>query len=210
MKRIFLILIFVSYSVCSYSQSSIIFSIDNPLTTIFKPKYEFKDYQIPLKFVSRITGIYSGFEMVFSESTENNEFYEFKIMLPFNEKFYINEPKNQENNCLISDGALPIVFTDKDFLDGIYIKYLDKKIYPVITLRKYVRNDINVLSITDYIEFKSFNLIFYNFKCDNNNIYMKAELKGWVNFSSENYDAPYCVTAVIEIVDEYLYTTFVD
>lgn len=210
MKRIILLLILFLLSIELSAQSRIIFSIDNPLSIIVKPKYEFKDYEIPLKNISLFRGAYSGLEIIFSENELHKEFYRFKIILPFNEKFYIKKVKeNNKIEFLFSTEIFPAEFTNKDF-EGIYIKRLESYVYPKIILEKYSRLESNVLTLDDFLEFKSFSITFLEFKSNSEFIYLKANLKGAIYFSSDRYDAPYQVTATIEIINEKLLESFID
>lgn len=207
MKKIILIFILLFFSSLTFSQSKIIFTIDNPTSIIKKPKYEFIDYEIPMKLVSIITGSFSGFKIMFSEDPNKIEFYEFIIMLPFDDKFFIN--KNDEDKCILVNGILPVEFTNDDFSQGVYDYRNDKYIYPIIGLQKYTRSE-NKLRISDKLEFKNFSLKFIDFWCESGKINVKAELNGSVYFSSEEYDAPYHIKATIEIINENLLKTFVD
>lgn len=208
MKKLILLILLLFVTSFSYSQNRIVFTIDNPLTSIQKPKYEFKDYEIPFKSIGIITGIYSGLEMIFSEDESGTEFYNFYIMLPSNNVFYLN--KLGDESYTISNGIFPIEFSDKDFSEGVYVERIGQYIYPIVVLKKYSRDVNNALECVDNIRFENFSIDFTYFKCHNNNVSLRAELKGSVNFSSKEYDAPYYITATIEINDKNLYTIFAD
>lgn len=208
MKKLIFLVLILFFPIFSYSQSRVVFTIDNPLTSIQKPKYEFKDYQIPLKSVGIFRGIYSGLYIIFSENESETEYYFFEIMLPSNNLFYID--KIEDGTYILSNGIIPIEFTDKDFSEGVYVERIDKYIWTNIILKKYSKDVYNTLVCKELIEFKNFSINFIDFKCYDSKIILKAELKGSVNFSSGEYDAPYNVTATIEINSEVLGTIFVD
>ncbi|MCX7833524.1 MAG: hypothetical protein N2490_04870 [Ignavibacteria bacterium] len=208
MKRKIISLIILLFTTLSYSQSKIVFTIDNPLTSITKPRYEFKDYEIPFKHASRMEGIYNGFHMIFSEKEDSKEYLNFEIMLPSNKIFYIRQLS--EGAYTISDGIFPVEFTNNDFSDGVYVDRVNIYVYPIIALRKYFRESDDYYRIEYSIVFKNFSINFLNFKCQDYKVSLKAELKGSVDFSSDDYDAPYFITATIEINDEALATENVD